>query len=360
MKFSLLALSVASFSTAAFIKVESKTTINNDHSSKNAQVMELNLDGLMAMIPGGAGAAGNPMLKPENMLVEVMRAAKSSVDVWVDAKAEKTKLGATKIAITSLTKDWLAQGDVKKMIAQAGAVLPFNTKDLPEMKIMNSKDEGGKKVVTFLGVDEVMDVVDSLRGMAVKEGKGPKAGEMKVDEQQITAALAQAKPAYEQYKGMAAMLLKDISVTMEFTVSGTIVESSVFKQTGPNTVSMTFVGTQLIELADQVLNDEELPSKVVKLGKAMESGFKDGSMMPELKKFISPYMATVYGGHPNPRIVYTPGADAFDYPAEAAKATAGQSDSLKKLIEKASKPSQVTLPDDAGDEAAPKPKKKAA
>ena len=357
MKLSLLAVAAVGLSNAAFIKVESKTTINNDNSGKFSQVMELNLDAVLGMFGGGA-AGKNPMMEPANMLSTIMGGMAPNVDVWESAKGEKTKLGATRLSMTGFTKDWLANGDLKKMLLDSPAAgsLQMAPADIPEMKIMNVKDEGGNKVITFMGVDDVITLLDGARKAAVKEGKGPKAGEIKVSREEIAAGLEQARPAYAQYKGMAAMMLKDVSVSSEMTVSGEIIESAVFKKTGPNTVAVTFSGTQLIELVDQILQDEDLPDKVVALAKAADTGFADGSVMPVLKEFLTPYMKTIYGGDANPRVVFKPGANAFDYAAESAKAKAAQTPELKELIEKAGKARSVTLP--GGTKSAPEGAKK--
>ncbi len=359
MKLSLLAVAAVGFSNAAFLKIESKTTVNNDNTGKFSQVMELNLDGILGMLGGGGDAGKNPMLDPNNMLATVMGGMAKSVDVWIDAKGEKTKLGATRLTLSGLTKDWVAQGDIKKMLTDlpSSSGLPMNPKDLPEMRAFNVTESGGNKVISFMGVDDVLSIVDGLRKTAVKEGKGPKPGEAKVDREQVAGVLQQAKAAYPQYKGIAAMFLKDVSISAELTVSGDIVESAVFKKTGPNTVAMTFSGTQLIELADQIIEDEDLPDKVVALVKAVESGFADGSMMPALKTFLTPYMKTIYGGDANPRVVFKPGADAFNYTAESVSAKAGQTPALKALIEKSEKGRSVTLP---GPAPAEKPAKKKA
>jgi hypothetical protein len=91
---------------------------------------------------------------------------------------------------------------------------------------------------------------------------------------------------------------------------------------------------------------------------AVEENFENEKSTAAVKKFIEPYLKSVYGGSANPKIIIKPGADAFDYAAETAKAKAAQSEELKALIEEAGKSGgKVKLP---GSSAAPSGKKKAA
>jgi hypothetical protein len=156
---------------------------------------------------------------------------------------------------------------------------------------------------------------------------------------------------------MAAMFLKDMSITSEMEVAGEILESSVFKKIGPNKVSWTFSGEQLIDMVDGIVNDPALPKKVAKLAGAFNEGPKSDKVMPALKEFITPFFADLYGGAASPKLVIKPGAASFDYAAEVAKAKAGQSAELKKLLNEAAKPADAAaLPGAAPEEAPAKPK----
>jgi hypothetical protein len=131
---------------------------------------------------------------------------------------------------------------------------------------------------------------------------------MTVTEEEIATKITEFKPMYAQYKPMAAMFLKDMSITSEMEVAGEILESSVFKKIGPNKVSWTFSGEQLIDMVDGIVNDPALPKKVAKLAGAFNEGPKSDKVMPALKEFITPFFADLYGGAASPKLVIKPGA----------------------------------------------------
>ena len=359
-----------SLATTGCFKNETKSTVNADGSGKFTTVMELNLAPIMGMLGGGAGAP-NPLGDNRSMLVNMIRAMNPSVDAWTDAKVETTKAGATKITLSGLTKDFTASGDLKKALSSASPDLAEKASAMPDMKMVNSsKDASGNWVISMAGVDEIMTMFGALQAEAAKEDSFT-PGQMKITEDEITTKIAEFRPTYDQFKPMAAMMLKDMSITSEMEVGGEILESAVFKKTAANKVSWTFSGEQLIDMVDGIVNDKALPKKVAKLAAAFNEGPTSEKVSPALREFISPLIADIYGGAASPKLVIKPGAASFDYAAEVAKAKANQSPELKKLLEEAAQP--ATLPGLPGaeksPEAAPKapskvvpptPKKKAA
>jgi hypothetical protein len=350
------ALALTALPSSALIKVEGKSTVNKDGSAKFTQTMEMDLSPVMAMM-GNAGGE-NPFggENGQKMLVEMMKSMSSNVDVWSEAKVE-TKGAATKIVISGFTKDFRAMGDVKKALGAAGGSLPFPVDELPEMKVMDMKDDNdGNSVITMAGIDDIANILDAFRKMAVKEGKGPKAGDAdNIDRDEIAGGLEQGRQQWAGMKGIIAPMVQGISMKSTIEVSGTISEASVFKKTGENTATFSFGGEQILGLVDSILADEDLPDKIVEMAKAVEKDFANEKSTKAVVKFIEPFLKEIYGGSANPKIVVKPGADAFDYAAESAKAKAGQSDELKGLIEEAAKGGKAKLPG-----AAPAPKKKAA
>ena len=338
-----------------FVKVESKSSVNKDGSAKFSTVLEFDLTAPLAMM--GQAGAKNPLGDGRDILVQMIKGMKGNVDVWSDAKAETTKAGATRISISGFTKDWRAMGDLKKAIAASGQADKVPLEDIPEIKVMDMKnDSSGNTVFTMAGLDDIGNILNAARQFAIKKGEVPKPGEMKVDEAEIAQGLTQARSAWPGIKGALSPIIKGISIKSDIEVSGTITTSEVFKKTGENSASFTFTGDQLLGLADQIIADEELPGKIVALIKDVESNFDNEKSVTAVKSFIEPYLKTVYGGATNPKIVVKPGADAFDYAAETAKAKEAQSDELKSLLDAASKTGTgVKLPDSA-----PAPKKKAA
>ncbi len=347
-------------STGCF-KNESKSTVNSDGTGKFTMVMELNLAPIMAMMPGGAGGAGgaNPLGDNRTMLVQMVRAMNPTVDAWTDAKVETTKAGATKITLSGLTKDFTATGDLKKALSSAPDMAE-KAASLPDIKMISStKDASGNWIISMPGVDDVMGLFTALQAEAAKEDSF-NPGQLSTTEEEIATQIESFKPMYAQYKPMAAMMLKDMSITSELEVGGEILDSKVFKKTGPNKVSWTFSGEQLIDMVDGIVNDPALPKKAAKLAAAFNEGPKSDKVGPALREFLTPLFHDFYGGAAAPKVTIKPGAPSFDYAAEVAKAKAGQSAELKKILEEAAKPAETPSLPGADKEEAPAPKKKAA
>ena len=354
----ILATAAAALCTAlpsfGFIKAESKSAINKDGSARFTMVMEVDLAGPMAMM--GQAGGKNPLGDGREMLVGMIKGMGSNVDVWSDAKSETTKGGATRVTISGFTKNWLAMGDLKKAIQAAGNPGNVPLDELPNLKFMDMKtDSAGNSVITMAGLDDLCTLLDAARKMAIKKGENP--GEMNVDEAEISQGLAQARSQWPGLKGLVTPLVKGVSVKSEIQVCGTIAETEVFKKNSENSATFTFTGDQLISLADQIIADEELPGKIVKMVDAVKANFENEKSVQAVRTFLEPYVKEVYGGAVNPKIVFKAGADVFDYAAETEKAKAAQSDELKALLEEAGKggTGKVKLP---GDSAAPATKKK--
>ena len=362
-----LGTALLSLSTTGCFKNESKSAVNADGSGKFTMVMELNLAPILSMM--GAGAAGaNPLGDNRSMLINMVRSMNPSVDVWTDAKVETTKGGATKITLSGLTKDFTATGDLKKALSSAGPKMAEKAAAIPDLKMINStKDAAGNWIISMVGVDELMSMVTALQTEAAKESKWTPS-ETVMTEDEIKSKMAEFKPTYDQFKPMAAVMLKDMSITSEMEVGGEILETKVFKKIAPNKVSWTFSGEQLIDLVDGMVNDPALPKKAAKLAEVFNEGPASPKIAPVLKDFISPYIATIFGGEAAPRVTIRPGAAVFDYAAEAAKAAAAQSPELKAILEEASKPAvtpSLNKPADGAPQSPskvvpPTPKKKAA
>ncbi|MES2706336.1 MAG: hypothetical protein V4726_06980 [Verrucomicrobiota bacterium] len=344
-----------SLATTGCFKNESKTTVNADGSSKFSMVMELNLAPVMSML--GAGGGANPLGDNHNLLVTMMRSMAPTVDAWTDAKVETTKLGATKITLSGFTRDFTASGDLKKALASNPA-FASKAADLPEFKaIQSTKDTAtGNWIITAPGVDEIMTLFTAIQKKAA-EDKAFTPGSLKdVTEEAVATKMTEARAQYAQFKPMAAMMLKDLAISSEMEVGGEILEANVFKKTGPNKVTWTFSGEQLIDMVDGLIADDDLPKKVAKLAAALNEGPESVKVGPALREFITPLISSLYGGATAPKLVIKPSATpAFDYNAEVAKAKAAMSPALKKLVDEASKPA---APADAG--GLPAPKKKAA
>jgi hypothetical protein len=340
------ALAMTASPALSLIKIDGKSTVNKDGSAKFTQTMEMDLSPAMAMFGNAGGENPFDGENGKKMLVEMMKSMNSTVDVWSAAKIE-TKGAATKITLSGFTKDFRAMGDVKKALGAAGGQLPFPIEELPDMKVMDMKDDnGGNTIITMAGLDDISNILDAFRKMAVKEGKGPKPGDAdNIDRDEIAQGLAQGRQQWAGMKGIIAPMVQGISFKSSITVSGTITEASVFKKTDESTATFSFGGEQILGLVDAVLEDEDLPDKIVEMAKAVESNFDNDKSTKAVVKFIEPFLKEVYGGSTSPKIVIKPGADAFDYAAESAKAKDGQSADLKSLIEAAGKSGKAKLPE---------------
>lgn len=327
------AIACTALPSMGFIKVENKSSINKDGSAKFTTIMEIDLSAPMAMM-GQAGGA-NPLGDGKKMLADMVKGMAGTVDVWSDAKAETTKGGATRVTLSGFTKDWRGMADLKKALAASGQPgIPLD--DIPDVKLMDMKtDSAGNSVITMAGLDDICHLLDAGRKLAIKNGETP--DDLNVDEAEISQGLAQARAAWPGIKGMVSPIVKGLSIKSELQVSGTISESEVFKKTGENSATFSFNGDQLMTLADSIVNDEELPGKIVKLVSGIKENFDNEKSVAAVRTFIEPYMKEVYGGSVNPKIVFKSGADIFDYAAETEKAKAAQSDALKAILEEASK-----------------------
>lgn len=346
---------VLSLATTGCFKSDDKVTVNADGSSKFNMVVELNLAPIMSML--GAGAPGaNPLGDNHNILVNIMRSMAPNVDAWTEAKVETTKMGATKITLGGYTKDFTASGDLKKALTSNPAFAD-KAADIPDFKFIQSKkDASGNWVISIPGVDEFMTLFSAIQKKAADD-KAFTPGSLKdVTEEAVASKMTEVRAQYAQFKPMAAMMLKDLSITSQMEVGGEILDAKVFKKSGPTTATWSFNGEQLIEMVDGIVADDALPKKVAKVAAALNEGPDSTKVGPALREFIAPLVSTLYGGESAPKLVIKPAAKpAFDYAAEVAKAKAAMSPELKKLVEEASKPA---APADAG--GLPAPKKKAA
>ena len=345
-------------STTACFKNDSKSSVNADGSGKFSMVMELNLAPILSLMGGGAEAA-NPLGDDREMLVQLVRAMGPTVDAWTEAKVETTKTGATKFTLAGLTKDFTASGDLKQSLAAASPAVAEMTSKLPDMKMMSStKDASGNWVISMAGMNEIMSMLGALQTEAAKEASFT-PGQMNVSEADIAAQMDALRPMYAQYKPIATMFIKDMSITSELEVGGEILDSKVFKKTGPHTASWTFSGEKLIDMIDGMVNDDTLPAKLAKVASAIDEGPTSPKVAPALRSLMAPLFADIYGGTDSPKLVIKPGTASFDYPAEVAKANASQSPELKKLLEEAAKPASSAPLDDSDEikstDAAPKP-----
>ncbi len=178
-----LGTALLGLSLTGCFKNENKSSVNADGTAKFTVVMELNLAPIMAMMGGGGAPGPSPLGDNHNILVQMVRAMNPS-----------------------------ATGDIKKALASSPGMAE-KAASLPDMKFINStKDAGGNWIISMAGVDEVMGMFAALQAQAAKDDNFT-PGQMTVTEEEVTAKIEEFRPAYAQYKPMAAMFLKDMSTS---------------------------------------------------------------------------------------------------------------------------------------------------
>ena len=345
----------AALSTSGCLKSESKTSINSDGSGKFSMTMEMNIAGIMGLVGAAAGGGAAPADMPKGpeakeMLAQLMRGMNANVDVWTEAKAETTKMGALKVSVAGLTKDWTAMGDMSSLLSDSGlsegSPLPVPTDALKDFKSVSvSKDSAGNTVIAMAGLDEMASMLDGVRKsmLGVEGAPGPEGIDISRDE--IAAQMTGFREQYQSMKGVLALFIKDMKVSTTIETGGTIVEAVGFKKSEDGkSATWTMNGEQLMDVVDSIINDEDMPDKAAELIKTVTTNLDNDKSTEAIKKFLAPYVKEMLGGTTSPRLVIKDAGNSFDYAAEVEKAKAAQSPALKALVEKASRKSSVKLP----------------
>jgi hypothetical protein len=354
------ALGAFALTSSSCLKSDSTTTINGDGSGRFSMTMEMNIAGLMGMMGAAGGGAAPAELpkapEPKDMLVDMMRSMNSTVDVWTEASAETTKMGATRIKVSGLTKDWTAMGNLSSALDTAGmgdTPVPVPTDFLKDIKTMTvTKDSGGNTVITMMGLDAVAAIFEGMRSQMVKDGSAPEPDSFSISADEIEGQMAVVREQYNSMKGVVALMLKDMKLESTITTGGTIVEAAGFtKSEDGKSATWTMNGEQVMDMLNAIMNDEEMPGKAAELVKSVMNNFSNGESTAAVRKFAAPFFEKLFNGSPNPRLVIKGDGNAFDYAAEVEKAKAAQTPELKALVEKASRKNSVKLPGSTTEEA---------
>ena len=320
------------------IEMDQQIVLNPDGSGKlmiNSAVAIPDLGGL-----GSAGAKPAPNAQARELAVGMLRS--EGVEAWTNVKYELGKDGKSRAIATGYFPDitkvrinsQLAGDKVEKeslgISKNAEGNWVFSPADLFASK---KKEEAGKT-----------DSGDKPPGDA-KEAEKPAAP---LTDEEVEAKLAQERQQWAAMKGFMGAFLQGIKLKVSLQGGGTIVESAVFKKEGEQKAALELTGQQLLDSIDKVLQDDAKAKKLIKEGKSPTSG---GDEDPEA------FFQAAFG-ESTPRVVLKPGAPAFDYKAEVAKAKATQSAELKALLEDAKKPPKkselnLNLGGGTGDDATP-------
>lgn len=276
--------------------------LNPDGSGKLEVAMTVDT----AMMAGlGGGGAGQDMGK--EVAMQLLRGTQG-VDTWADLKHETGADGKTKVTGTAYFQD------INKLQMNAG------------------EQAGGASAGTLSSTREGDSWTITI-GQSAGETSAPPAASIgtKPSEDQIKAALQQAKAQWEASKSLVAPMIEGAKVTTTVTAGGTIKDTVGFTKSADHTASLTFGGAQVITALDGMMNDPKIMEEALSGGDAM-------GVLRDQKRLQKTIMESLTGGKGLPKIEVKPGAPAFDYAAEVAKAKAGQTDAFKALLAEATKP----------------------
>jgi len=284
----------------------------------------------VTMNPAQFGGLASPAPKDigKQMALQLLRGTQG-VEAWSDLTYEQTSDGKTHLKGT--------------------AYFP----DLNKLQMSAGEAAGGAQASTLVSRKEGNDWVIEV-GVTTKPPAGPK----KAPTGDLKAAVQQAQQQWQASKTLMAPLVQDAKIKSTVTVGGTIKEAVGFSKENDNTALMQFNGSKVIEAVDKMMADAKGLEEAISVSGDAMGVFRDPGKMQKM------IMESITDGQGLPRLVVTPGASVFDYKAEVAKVTAGQSAELKALITDSKKPKEAvvrppgagTAPG-AGKVVPPKPKK---
>lgn len=281
--------------------------INPDGSGKFDLAMTVDTS-MMGALGGGAGA-GQDMGK--EVALQLLRGTQG-VDTWANLAHETAADGKTKVTGTAFFKD------INKLQMSAG------------------EQAGGASAGTLTSTREG-DAWTISVGLASGASTPPPATEgAKLSAEQIKAAMQQAKAQWEASKSLVAPMVEGAKVTTTIKAGGTITEAIGFTKSDDHTASLSFGGSKVIGAIDSMMNDPKIMEEALSGGDAM-------GVLRDQKRMQKTIMESMTDGKGLPKVTLTPGAPAFDYAAEVAKAKAGQTDAFKSLLAEATKPKGAVI-----------------
>ena len=276
--------------------------LNPDGSGK----LEVNMSVDTAMMAGlGGGGAGQDMGK--EVALQLLRGTQG-VDTWADLSHETGADGKTKVHGLVYFKD------INKLQMNAGEQAGGASAGT-----LSSKREGDSWIVS----------TGLPGGETPAQPSAPSSA--KPSDDQIKAAIQQAKAQWEASKSLVAPMIEGAKVSTTVKAGGTIKDSVGFTKSDDNTAVLSFGGAQVISAIDGMMNDPKIMEEALTGGDAM-------GVLRDQKRLQKSIMESLTGGKGLPKIELKPGEPAFDYAAEVAKAKAGQTDAFKALLADSAKP----------------------
>ena len=286
------------------IDQDQKFTLNPDGSGK--LMVNMTVDGTQMAALGGP-SSGRDMGK--SLALQLLRGTQG-VEAWSDLKYETTPEGKTKVTGTAYFPE------LNKLQMSAGEQAAGQTSTLV------SRMEGGDWIVE----------------MGVPGSDKPASGSPAPTKTpaEIKAAVQQAQGQWQASKALIGPLFDSAKVKSTVVAGGTIKSSVGFVKEGDSTGVLAFGGGKVREGLDKMMTDPKLVEDALASGDAM-------GVLRDPKRVQKVIMELMTDGKGMPKLVITPGAPAFDYKAEVAKAKAGQSDAFKALVEESKKPKDAII-----------------
>jgi hypothetical protein len=276
--------------------------LNSDGSGK--LVLAMTVDTSMMGALGGGGGAGQDMGK--EVALQLLRGTQG-IDTWADLTHETAADGKTQVNGTAFFKD------INKLQMSAGEQAGGASAGA-----LTSTRSGDSWTVSvgLVGGDSAPS--------AASEGA-------KLSAEQVKTAMQQAQAQWEASKSLVAPMVEGAKITTTVKAGGTVKETVGFAKVDDQTASMSFGGAKVISAIDAMMNDPKIMEEALAGGDAM-------GVLRDQKRMQKTIMESLTEGKGMPKVELTPGAPAFDYAAEVAKAKAGQSDAFKALLAEASAP----------------------
>jgi hypothetical protein len=337
-----------SFSVTSCIQSDSENALNSDGSGKFTIKATLDMGPLMGLMQAGGGEGAPDMGDPgKEMLLGVLGSTKG-VDVWKDAKTTKGADGKIVISASGYFKDitkFEAGNPMESMGAAAGGGGESSSSGgFGQMK--SSKDKDGNWIVEL-----PMSSAD-----ADGDAKAaPAEPAEKLSKEEIADKVKEMRTQFGAMKPMMQSMMGGMKISQSIKVGGTIKDYGLFTKVDESTAKLEMSFAKMFDGMEKLMADDKLAAKMAEVGGSNPMELL-GSSNPEAKEIGEAILKSMFGGSGEPKLVITPGKDAFDYAKESAEAKANQSAELKKLLKDAEAKAKEDGAEEENEAAAPKKK----
>lgn len=331
------------------IQSESENALNPDGSGKFTIKATLDMGPLMGLMQaGGKGAEGGEAPDPSKEMLLGVLASTQGVDVWKEAKTEKSTDGKIKISASGYFKDiakFKAGNPMDSMGGGSGVKSKSSGPGLGEIK--SSKDANGNWII---------EIPMSSKDKPEEESAEPAP---KMTKEEITQKVAEMRAQFGMMKPMMESMLGGMKITEVVSVGGTIKDYGLFTKVDDHSAKFEIEFKKIFAGMEKLMADDKTAELMAASGKSDPMKML-GDNSAAGKEIEGKIMEAMFGAKGEPKLVITPGKDLFDYAKESAAALAGQSPELKALLKKASEKGADSDDSGAGEKTIPMPKKKKA